>query len=85
MISSYLVANHETWRRGVVLSFASAMLQAFVAVAFVGIAAGILNATTGQMCNAERVIEIASYALDCADRRAAGLGEGQGFLREARA
>ena len=26
VISSYLVANDETWRRGVVLSFASAML-----------------------------------------------------------
>src|SRR5690606_3339829 len=28
VISSYLVANKETWRRGVVLSFASALLQA---------------------------------------------------------
>ena len=36
VISSYVVANEETWRRGVVLSFASALLQAFVAVAFVG-------------------------------------------------
>ena len=63
VISSYLVANDETWRRGVVLSFASALLQAFVAVAIVGIAAVLLNATAGQMCNAERVIEIASYGL----------------------
>ena len=39
VISSYLVANEETWRRGIVLSFASALLQAFVAVALVGIAA----------------------------------------------
>ena len=63
VISSYLVANEETWRRGVVLSFASAMLQAFVAVAFVGIAAALLNATAAPMCNTERVIEIVSYAL----------------------
>jgi nickel/cobalt exporter len=63
VISSYLVANEETWRRGVVLSFASAMLQAFVAVAIVGVAAVLLNATARQMCDAERVIEIASYAL----------------------
>jgi nickel/cobalt exporter len=63
VISSYLVASGETWRRGIVLSFASALLQAFVAVAIVGIAAALLNATAGQMCNAERVIEIASYAL----------------------
>jgi ABC-type nickel/cobalt efflux system permease component RcnA len=39
------------------------MLQAFVAVAIVGIAAVLLNATARQMCDAERVIEIASYAL----------------------
>ena len=63
VISSYLVANEETWRRGIVLSFASALLQAFVAVAIVGIAAVLLNATAGQMCSAERVIELASYAL----------------------
>ena len=63
VISSYVVANHETWRRGVVLSFASAMLQAFVAVAFVGIAAWVFNATMATMCTTERYIEIASYAL----------------------
>jgi ABC-type nickel/cobalt efflux system permease component RcnA len=63
VISSYLVANEETWRRGVVLSFASAILQAFVAVAIVGVAAALLNATARQMCDAERIIEIASYGL----------------------
>ena len=63
VISSYLVANDETWRRGVVLSVASALLQAVVAVAIVGIAAALLNATAAQMCSAERVIETASYAL----------------------
>jgi nickel/cobalt exporter len=63
VISSYVVANDETWRRGVVLSFASAMLQAFVAVAFVVIAAWIFNATMSTMCTSERYIEIASYAL----------------------
>jgi ABC-type nickel/cobalt efflux system permease component RcnA len=63
VISSYLVANEETWRRGVVLSFASAILQALVAVTIVGVAAALLNATARQMCDAERVIEIASYGL----------------------
>ena len=33
VISSYLVANEETWKRGIVLSFASALVQALVAVA----------------------------------------------------
>ena len=63
VISSYVVANRETWRRGVVLSFASAMLQAVVAVAFVGIAAWIFNATMATMCKTERWIEIVSYGL----------------------
>jgi len=63
VISSYLVANEETWRRGVVLSFASALLQSLVAVAIVGVAAAVLNATAGQICSAERVIELVSYAL----------------------
>ena len=86
VISSYVVANDETWRRGVVLSFASALLQAFVAVAFVGIAAWLLNATAATMCDAERCDRDRQLCADRADRRAADLGEGQGiFQREARA
>ena len=84
VISSYLVANEETWRRGIVLSFASALLQAFVAVAIVGIAAVLLNATAGQMCNAERVIELASYALIALVGARLIWVKGKGFLREAR-
>src|SRR6186713_1435672 len=57
VISSYLVANEETAKRGIVLSFASALMQALVAIAIVGIGAAVLNVTAGQMCSAERVIE----------------------------
>jgi nickel/cobalt exporter len=39
VISSYLVANQETARRGIVLSFASALMQSLVAVVIVGICA----------------------------------------------
>jgi nickel/cobalt exporter len=63
VISSYLVANDETWRRGIALSFASAILQAFTAVAIVGIAAVLLGATAHAMGNAVRAIEAVSYAL----------------------
>jgi nickel/cobalt exporter len=63
VISSYLVANEETWRRGVVLSFASAFLQALVAVLIVGIAAALLGATAKAMGETVRYIEITSYAL----------------------
>ncbi|HZL40113.1 MAG TPA: nickel/cobalt transporter [Pseudolabrys sp.] len=63
VISSYLVANDETWRRGIALSFASAILQAFTAIAIVGIAAVLLNATAHAMGNTVRVVEIVSYSL----------------------
>jgi nickel/cobalt exporter len=63
VISSYLVANDETWKRGVTLSFASAFVQALVAVLVVGIAAALLNATAKTMNNAVWWIEIVSYLL----------------------
>jgi nickel/cobalt exporter len=63
VISSYVVANEETWVRGVVLSFASAFLQALVAVTIVGVAAVLLNATAATMTRAVNVIEIVSYSL----------------------
>ena len=63
VISSYLVANQETARRGVVLSFASALMQSLVAVVIVTICAGLLHATAATMCGTEKAVEIASYAL----------------------
>ncbi len=63
VISSYLVANDETWRRGVRSSFASAMLQSLTAIAIVGIAAVLLGATAHVMGNAVRAIEMVSYGL----------------------
>ena len=63
VISSYLVANQETARRGIVLSFASALMQALVAVLIVSVGAWLLNATAKTMCGAEKAIEIGSYAL----------------------
>ncbi len=63
VISSYLVANEETARRGIVLSFVSAMIQSLIAVLIVGIGAWLLDVTAKTMCGAERAIEIASYTL----------------------
>ena len=63
VISSYLLANEETWRRGIVLSFASALLQALTAVVIVAIAAVLIGATAKMMGNTVRVIELVSYAL----------------------
>jgi nickel/cobalt transporter (NicO) family protein len=63
VISSYLVANEETWRRGIVLSLASALLQAVTAIVIVGVAAALIGATAKMMGDAVRAIEIVSYAL----------------------
>jgi nickel/cobalt exporter len=63
VISSYLVANEETWRRGVTLSFASALLQAVTAVLVVGVAAVLIGATAKAMGDTVHVIETVSYAL----------------------
>jgi nickel/cobalt transporter (NicO) family protein len=81
VISSYLVANQETARRGIVLSFASALMQSLVAVVIVGICAWLLNATAKTMCGAEKVIEIASYALIAAFGARLVWTKGGGFLR----
>ncbi|MGZ5937886.1 MAG: nickel/cobalt transporter, partial [Rhizomicrobium sp.] len=63
VISSYLVANNETWRRGVILSFVSAMIQALIAIALVAVAAGLIGVTSRTMGETVRWIEIASYGL----------------------
>ena len=81
VISSYLVANQETARRGIVLSFASALMQSLVAVVIVAICAWLLNATASTMCNAEKMIEIASYALIAAFGARLVWTKGGGFIR----
>src|SRR6478735_4358667 len=81
VISSYLVANEETARRGIVLSFASALLQALVAVALVAVLAWLLSSTAKTMCSAEKAIEIASYALIAAFGVRLVWTKGGGFMR----
>ncbi|MDB5581396.1 MAG: nickel transporter [Bradyrhizobium sp.] len=81
VISSYLVANQETARRGIVLSFASALMQSLVAVLIVGVCAWLLDATARTMCGTERVIEIASYALIAAFGARLVWTKGGGFMR----
>jgi ABC-type nickel/cobalt efflux system permease component RcnA len=81
VISSYLVANEETARRGIVLSFASALLQALVAVAIVAVFAWLLASTAKTMCSAEKAIEIVSYALIAAFGARLVWTKGGGFMR----
>ena len=63
VISSYLVANEETWLRGVTLSFAAAVIQSLTAIAIVGIAAVLLGATAKLMADTVDVIETGGYVL----------------------
>jgi nickel/cobalt transporter (NicO) family protein len=63
VISSYLLANEETWRRGITLSFAAAVMQSLTAVIIVAVAAVLLGATAKLMGDTVRIIEIVSYGL----------------------
>lgn len=62
IISSYVLANRETVRRGIYLSFLSAFIQALSAIVLVGILAIALNATSVEMRAAEGWIETVSWA-----------------------
>jgi nickel/cobalt transporter (NicO) family protein len=61
LIASYMLANERALRRGVVLAFLAALLQAVVAIALVGVAAIVFRATSTQMNKAAFVVELASY------------------------
>ena len=61
IISSYVLANDETVRRGIMLSFLSAFIQALSAIVLVGILAIALNATSLEMRAAEGWIETISW------------------------
>ena len=63
VISGYVVANDESVRRGILLSFVSAFVQALTAILVVGIAGAVLRVTAVTMTNATEWFEIASYAL----------------------
>ena len=64
VISSYVVANERTVRRGIVLSFLASMVQALSAIVIVAVLALILNAAGLRIRNAgQAALETASYAL----------------------
>ena len=61
VLASYMVANERALRRGIVLSFMAALLQAAVAVALVGLLSLVFHATATGMRNGAAVIEKISY------------------------
>jgi len=63
IISSYVVANEKTARRGIIVSFIAAALQALTAIALVGIFAVLLNAPGVEITAWSSQLESVSYAL----------------------
>ncbi len=63
VISSYALANERTVRRGILLSFMAAFIQALSAIVLVGILSLILKATSIQVRATEAWLETASWAL----------------------
>jgi nickel/cobalt exporter len=61
VISSYVLANEKTVKRGIMLSFLSAFFQALSAIAIVGVLAIALNATSLEITATERWIETISW------------------------
>jgi nickel/cobalt exporter len=62
VISSYVLANERTLRRGIMLSFLSALIQALSAIAFVAVLALVLKATSMTIRATEAWAETLSWA-----------------------
>ena len=62
VLTSYMIASETALRRGLLLAGLAALLQGAVAIVFVGAAALLFRATAGEMNDAARLIELASYA-----------------------
>jgi|GEM_PF-33160 len=63
IITSYVVANNETLRKGIALSFASAFAQAITAIVLVGGLAVVFNLTSIAIQDTARWFEIGSYVM----------------------
>lgn len=63
VISSYMIANEVELRRGVAISFISALLQGLVAILVVGAAFLVLRGSGITMTKATWAMEVASFAM----------------------
>lgn len=63
VISSYVLANEQSARRGMTISFLAAFLQGLVAVALIGFAVFLLDLTSLAIAEATAWFERISYAL----------------------
>ena len=80
LIASYMMANESSLKRGAVMALIAAVLQALVAIALVGAAGLILNATASEMNRAADWLNL----LSCSGVAAIGLWlswrKGRGFV-----
>jgi nickel/cobalt exporter len=63
VISSYMLANEVALRRGIMLSFVSAFLQALTAILVMTVVFLLLRGTSVSMTDATWFLEVASYVL----------------------
>ncbi|MDQ2704468.1 MAG: nickel/cobalt transporter [Pseudomonadota bacterium] len=63
VISSYMLANEVALRRGIMLSFVSAFLQALTAILLMALVFLVLRGTSVSMTDATWFLEISSYVL----------------------
>ncbi|WP_321343854.1 nickel/cobalt transporter [Breoghania sp.] len=63
VISTYVLANGQTLKKAVALSFASAIAQAVTAIVLIGVAAVALNMTSIAITRTSEIFEIGSYVM----------------------
>jgi len=63
VISSYLLANEQSIRRGVLIAFIAAFVQAAVAVGLIAVLAALLNMTSTAITGTAKLFEAGSFAL----------------------
>ncbi|MEP3232594.1 MAG: nickel/cobalt transporter [Hyphomicrobiales bacterium] len=63
VISSYVLANEQSAKRGMIISFLAAFMQGLVAVVLIGAAVFVFNLTSFAITEATHWFERASYAL----------------------
>lgn len=63
VIASYLVANENALKRGIGLAFGAAFVQAAIALAVVGIVAGLMQGTAAMMTRTVDLVEKAGFLI----------------------
>ncbi|MBM3529799.1 MAG: nickel/cobalt transporter [Alphaproteobacteria bacterium] len=82
VITSYLLANEQAWRRGIALSIASALFQALVAILIVAIGSLLFDVTAKSMSATVRTIEATGFMMIAMVGAYLVWSKGRAFLRD---